>query len=156
MEAEYKNNQDEFSKDIILSHLESLLSYAQRFYKRQFIDRKPIASELLSKFDNAVEQYYQSGAAQKQGLPEVQMIASDLHVSPKYLSDLLKQETGKTAIEHIHLNVISKAKHLLLLGQKNVSQVAYSLGFQNTPYFTRLFKREVGVTPTEYISRQPS
>ncbi len=153
METEYKNNPDEFSKSIILSHLDSMLKYAQRFYKRQFIDRKPLVGKIVTKFDECLYDYFVKGEAEQKGLPSVSHIASALNLSPKYLSDLLKQETGKTALELIHLYVISEAKNLLVTGERSISEIAYQLGFENPPYFSRLFKKKVGVSPKEFQNR---
>jgi AraC-like DNA-binding protein len=150
METEYHNNPDEFSKSIILSHLDSMLKYAQRFYKRQFIDRKQLSGITVTKFNECLDVYFEKGEAGEKGLPTVNYTASQLHLSPKYLSDLLKQETGKTALELIHLYVISEAKNLLVAGDRSISEIAYQLGFENPPYFSRLFKKEVGVSPKEY------
>ena len=153
METEYKNNPDEFSKSIILSHLDSLLKYAQRFYKRQFIDRKPLAGKTATKFDECLNDYFVKGEAEQKGLPSVNHIASQLNLSPKYLSDLLKQETGKTALELIHLFVVSEAKNMIISGDKSISEIAYRLGFENPPYFSRMFKKEVGMSPKEFKNR---
>ncbi|MGD8781363.1 MAG: helix-turn-helix transcriptional regulator [Ignavibacteria bacterium] len=150
IETEYYNNTDEFSKDIILSHLDSLLKYAQRFYKRQFIDRKHLSGNMVTKFNNYLDEYFEKGYAEETGLPTVHYMASKVNLSPKYLSDLLKQETGKTALELIHLSVISKAKNMIVSGDKSISEIAYELGFENPPYFSRLFKKEVGISPTEF------
>jgi AraC-like DNA-binding protein len=150
METEYKNNPDEFSKSIILSHLDSMLKYAQRFFKRQFIDRKPLTGITVTKFNERLTEYFEKGESEEKGLPAVAYIASQLHLSSKYLSDLLKQETGKTALELIHLYVISEAKNMLVDGGLSISEIAYRLGFENPPYFSRLFKKEVGVSPKEY------
>ena len=153
METEYHNNPDEFSKSIILSHLDSILKYAQRYYKRQFIDRKPLTGITVTKFNKNLSVYFEQGEANKNGLPTVNSMAYQLNLSPKYLSDLLKQETGKTALELIHLYVISEAKNLLVEGENSISEIAYRLGFENPPYFSRLFKKEVGVSPKEYKNR---
>ena len=150
METEYHNNPDEFSKSIILSHLDSMLKYAQRFYKRQFIDRKLMSGVTVTKFNESLDAYFGKGEAGGKGLPSVNYMASQLHLSSKYLSDLLKQETGKTALELIHLYMISMAKNMLVAGQLSISEIAYQLGFENPPYFSRLFKKEVGVSPKEY------
>ena len=153
MQTEYNNNPDEFSKAIILSHLDSVLKYAQRFYKRQFIDRKPLSGATITKFNEKLEEYFKKEETGLKRLPTVQFMSSQLNISSKYLSDLLKQETGKTAIEHIHLYVISEAKNMLVEGEKSVSEIAYHLGFENPPYFSRLFKKEVGVSPKEFKSQ---
>jgi AraC-like DNA-binding protein len=153
MEAEYNNNQDEFSKAIILSHLDSMLKYAQRFYKRQFLDRKPLSGMTVTKFNEYLDRYFKSGDLEEKGLPNVKHMAKQLNLSPKYLSDLLKQETGKTALDLIHLHVVSEAKNMLLEGDKSVTEIAYELGFENPPYFSRLFKKEVGVSPTKFVEQ---
>jgi AraC family transcriptional regulator, transcriptional activator of pobA len=150
MEAEYQNNPDEFSKAIILSHLDSILKYAQRFYKRQFIDRKPLSGTTVTKFNEYLNVYFESGEAKEKGLPSVSELASHLHLSPKYVSDLLKQETGKTALELIHLYVVAEAKNRIISGDRSISEIAYELGFENPPYFSRLFKKEVGMSPREF------
>ena len=150
METEYHNNPDEFSKSIILSHLDSILKYAQRFYKRQFIDRKPLSGITITKFNDCLNKYFEKGDAREKGLPTVNYLASQLNLSPKYLSDLLKQETGKTALELIHLYVISEAKNLIIEGEHSISEIAFQLGFENPPYFSRLFKKEVGMSPKEF------
>lgn len=150
MEKEYHDNPDEFSKSIILSHLDSMLKYAQRFYKRQFIDRKPLSGMTVTKFNENLRTYFGNGEAEDKRMPSVSYMASQLNLSPKYLSDLLKQETGKTALELIHLYLISEAKNMLLEGDRSISEIAYRLGFENPPYFSRLFKKEVGLSPTEF------
>jgi AraC-like DNA-binding protein len=150
METEYHNNPDEFSKSIILSHLDSMLKYAQRFYKRQFIDRKPLSGITAKKFNEQLNKYFEKGEANIKGLPTVNYMASQLHLSSKYLSDLLKQETGKTALELIHFYVISEAKNKLVGGEQSIAEIAYQLGFENPPYFSRLFKKEVGFSPKEF------
>ncbi len=150
IETEYHNNPDEFSKSIILSHLDSLLKYAQRFYKRQFIDRKPLSGMMVSKFNDSLKRYFEDGNLLEKGLPTVNYLAAQLNLSSKYLSDLLKQETGKTAMELIHLFVISEAKNLLVEGNRSISEIAYQLGFENPPYFSRLFKKEVGMSPKAF------
>jgi AraC-like DNA-binding protein len=150
METEYHNNPDEFSKSIILSHLDSILKYAQRFYKRQFIDRKPLSGITVTKFNQSLNLYFEKGEAIEKGMPSVNFMASQLNLSSKYLSDLLKQETGKTALELIHLYMISEAKNMLVGGDRNISEIAYQLGFDNPPYFSRLFKKEVGMSPKEF------
>jgi AraC-like DNA-binding protein len=150
IEIEYRNNQDEFSRDIMLSHLDSLLKYARRFYKRQFINRTVLSGKTVSKFNEVLTGYFEKGFVKEKGLPTVNYMASQLNVSPRYLSDLLKQETGKTAIDLIHLFLISEAKNLLTGGGQSVSEIAYALGFENLPYFSKLFKKEVGITPNEF------
>jgi AraC family transcriptional activator of pobA len=150
IETEYYNNEDEYSKSIILGHLDSILKYAQRFYKRQFINRTGLSGTTVSKFNDFLSAYVRSGFLQEKGLPTVALAAAELHLSTRYLSDLLKQETGKTAIELIHIFLISEAKNLLLASDNNIAETAYTLGFDNLPYFSRLFKKEVGITPVQF------
>ena len=150
IDIEYHNDPDEFSKSIILSHLDSILKYAQRFYKRQFIDRKLLSGVTITKFNECLNLYFEKSTEKRRGLPTVRYIASQLHHSPKYLSDLLKQETGKTSLELIHLYVISEAKNMLVAGDQNISEIAYQLGFKNPSYFSRLFKKEAGISPSEF------
>ena len=150
IEAEYNNNTDEFSRDIMLTHIDSILKYAQRYYKRQFINRNQASGKTVSKFNEALSVYFENGRAVTAGLPTVNYIAQQLNLSPRYLSDLLKQETGKTAIELIHIHLMSEAKNLLMVADQNVSEIAFTLGFENLPYFSRLFKKEVGLSPNQF------
>ncbi len=150
IELEIHNNQDEYSREIILGHIESFLKYSQRFYKRQFINRNDISGKTVSKFNDLLSNYFETNTLRDKGLPSVAEMASQLNLSPRYLSDTLKQETGKTAMELIHIFLISEAKNLLKVREQNVSEIAYSLGFENLPYFSRLFKKEVGVSPNQF------
>lgn len=147
---EYLGNPDEYSKDIILAHLDSLLRYATRFYNRQFIDRKEINSSIASKFQSVLEEYFDSSDVEADGLPNIEKIARQLAVSPRYLSDSLKAETGKTAIEHLHLYLDEEARSMLLSPNVSVSEVAYRLGFEYPQYFSRLFKKRTGLSPKQY------
>lgn len=147
MEKEYHNNVDDYSKTIILSHLDTMLKYAQRFYKRQFIDRVDLRGATFTKFNDLLLEYFENKTNNDFGLPTVSYMAEKLNVSSRYLTDLLKQETGKTALELIHLYLISEAKNLLKEGKMNITEISVSLGFENPTYFSRLFKKEVGVTP---------
>jgi len=147
---EYHNNEDEYSRAIILSHISSILTYSQRFYKRQFINRTNLAGKTVSKFNQVLTQYLNSDLPINDGLPTVQNIAAQLHLSPRYLSDLLKQETGKTAIELIHLSLVAEARQLLTSTDLSVAEIAYQLGFESLSYFSRLFKQEVGLSPLKF------
>jgi AraC family transcriptional activator of pobA len=147
---EYHNNTDNYSKPIILSHLDTLLKYAQRFYKRQFINRAELTGALATRFNAMLASYFEGRKIKEDGLPTVTYMAEKLNVSSRYLSDLLKQETGKTALELIHLYLISEAKNLLTEGKMNISEISFSLGFENATYFSRLFKKEVGVSPNKF------
>jgi AraC-like DNA-binding protein len=147
---EYNNNTDEYSRDIILTHIDSILKYSQRFYKRQFIHRAVISGHTVSRFNDVLTSYFEKGLVKDKGLPTVNFMAGELNLSPRYLSDLLKQETGKTAIDLIHAFLISEAKNLLMSAGHSVSEIAYELGFENPPYFSRLFRKETGMSPNEF------
>ncbi len=150
IEIEYFNNQDSFSKDIIISHLVTLLKYANRFYERQFINRKEISNNLLEQLSKQLTQHFESGKLRLNGIPNIQQLANELHVSQRYLSDSLKKETGKTASEHLQLYLVNEAKNILLKPNKSISDVAYDLGFEYPQYFSRLFKKKEGMSPSEY------
>jgi AraC family transcriptional activator of pobA len=153
---EHHNNQDEFTRDIILGHIESILKYSQRFYKRQFINRFMLTGVTVTKFDKALAAYFEQGQLSEKGLPTVAMLAAELNLSPRYLSDLLKQETGKTAMDLIHIFLVSEAKNLLNEGRLSINEIAYQLGFENAPYFSRLFKKETGSSPNQFKKQFPN
>ncbi len=150
IEIEYHNNQDEFSKDIIISQLGTLLKYANRFYERQFLNRKELSNDLLEQFNQYLENYFESGQLQQKGIPSIEQVADSMAVSQRYLSDTLKKETGKTTTEHLQLYLIDEAKNILLKPNKSISEVAYELGFEYPQYFSRLFKKKEGLSPSEY------
>ncbi len=142
---EYEQNHDAFSKSIMVSQLNTLLTYAQRFYQRQFQQRKesPVSS-LTERFNKELKQL------PNDHIPTVEELAKLLNMTPRYLSDGLKVETGKTAQENIHNYQIENAKNLLLGTTDSVATIAYALGFEYPQYFSRLFKNKVGITPTQY------
>lgn len=150
IEMEYHNNTDSFSKDIIISHLSTLLKYAQRFYERQFINRAPHSTTLLEQFNGHLEEAFSSGELQESGIPSIEDIAHKLAVSQRYLSDTLKKETGIATTDHLQLFLVDKAKDILLSPHKTIAEVAYELGFDYPPYFSRLFKKKEGLSPKEY------
>jgi len=150
IEVEYQNNQDEFSKDIIISQLSTLLKYANRFYERQFLNRTELSNDLLEQFNQQLSNYFESGQLQEHGIPSIEQIADKMSISQRYLSDTLKKETGKTTTEHLQLYLIDEAKNILLKPNKSISEVAYELGFEYPQYFSRLFKKKVGVSPSIY------
>ena len=150
MLAESQSNEDEYSRDIMLTHTDSILKYSQRFYKRQFINRKQLSGKTVTKFNEVLSSYFEKGRLKIDGLPTVKAMADLLNTSPRYLSDLLRQETGKTAIDLIHIFLIGEAKNMLQASENTISETAYFLGFENPPYFSRLFKKEVGLTPVEF------
>jgi len=150
IELEYHNNQDEFSKDIIISQLSTLLKYANRFYERQFLNRKELSNDMLARFNRQLGAYFESGQLQEKGIPSIEQLADKMSVSQRYLSDTLKNETGKTTTEHLQLYLIDEAKNILLKPNKSISEVAYELGFEYPQYFSRLFKKKEGLSPSEY------
>ena len=152
IKTEYHNNQDEFSKEIILSHLDTLLKYADRFYKRQFLNRKEINQRLFTRFNSILDVYFETNEVEEFGIPTVEWLAGQLGVSHRYMSDTIKAETGKTAVDQINLYLIEEAKNLLLAPNASVSDTAYRLGFEYPQYFSRLFKKKVGMSPTEYMT----
>ena len=150
IDIEYQNNQDEFSKDIIISQLSTLLKYANRFYERQFLNRKELSNNLLEQFNAQLSTYFETGQLQENGIPSIEQIANNMSVSQRYLSDTLKKETGKTTTEHLQLLLIDEAKNMLLQPHKSIAEVAYELGFEYPHYFSRLFKKKEGMSPSAY------
>lgn len=151
IESEYQNNQDEFSKEIILTHLDALLKYADRYYKRQFLNRKEINKALFTRFKEILDEYFDSNQLEENGIPTVEWLASKLGVSHRYMRDTIKAETGKTAVDQINLYLVEEAKNLLLAPNASISETAYKLGFEYPQYFSRLFKKKTGQSPKEYI-----
>jgi len=150
IKEEIKKTQDYHSKTIFVSILDLLLNYCVRFYQRQF-DAKPIKNNYIVTHVNTIlKDYYDCGLFPKEGIPNVEYLASKINLSPNYLSDLLKKETGKSAKEYINYFVIDKAKTLLLKDKVSVSKLAYELGFNYPHYFSRVFKAKTGMTPQEY------
>lgn len=150
IESEYHQSIDEFSQEIIISQIEALLKYANRFYRRQFINRQQLNQTYAEKFKSALDEYFLGHKPEVDGSPRIEDIAEQMKLSSRYLSDLLKQETGKTAIEHINLYLVDRAKQIILDTNESISQVAYSLGFEYPQYFSRMFKKAVGESPTAF------
>ncbi len=152
IEREYNAPIDKHSKQVVLSNVELLLTYAQRFYTRQFILRNDVKPDILQHFERELKRYYRNNQypSNYAEFPTVAYFANLLHLSPSYLSDLLKSNTGKTTLEHIHLQIIEVAKERLLATNTSISEVAYSLGFDYPQYFSRLFKNKTGMTPKQY------
>ncbi|CCH52929.1 transcriptional regulator, AraC family [Fibrisoma limi BUZ 3] len=147
---EYSSNLDVYSQRVIVTAIEQLLNYAQRFYGRQFLTRQKFNTDLISRFEALLAGYFARGQQTEQGLPAVEYLAAELHLSPSYLTDLLKRETGKTTKEYIQTYVIEQAKLRLLNSTETVNEIAYGLGFDYPQYFNRLFKAKTGMTPVEY------
>ena len=141
---------DRHSKKIVSKYIELLLDYCMRFYERQFITRNQANKDIVVKFEQLLDEYFQNQVAMTEGLPSVKYFADKACLSPNYFGDLIKKETGKTAQEYIQCRIIELAKERILEGVQTVSQVAYELGFQYPQHFSRLFKKHVGYTPNEY------
>ena len=150
IQTELQENIDVHSQYIIVSTIELLLNYCSRFYGRQLITRSQNNKSIISQIENLLTQYFADNKINEQGLPTVKYLANKVHLSPSYLSDLLKKETGKNAQEHIHFYLIEEAKNLLLNSEKNINEIAFDLGFEYPQYFNKLFKKKTGKTPMEY------
>lgn len=150
IENEIEVNIDKHSKMLIVSNIELFLNYCIRFYDRQFITRNHINNDILIRFENKLNDYFNSGKAQLLGLPTVSYFAEQLNLSPNYFGDLIKRETGNTALDYIQLKLIDQAKQKIFLREKSISQISDELGFKYQQHFTRLFKQKVGMTPIEY------
>ena len=150
IETELNQNIDKHSKTLIVSTIELLLNYCNRYYDRQFITRTETNKDIIGDFEGLLDHYFESEELQKQGFPSVKFLAEQLHLSPNYLSDLLKKETGKNGTEHIQLHVIELAKDKLLSTSVSVNEIAYDLGFEYPQYFSKMFKKNTGMTPAEY------
>ncbi len=150
IKAEYQANLDQFSQQIIISQLELLLNYAERFYQRQFLTRKISNHKILDKLEEHLENYFSNDGVSEKGLPTVQHIANKLNLSPDYLSSLLKSLTGQTTQQHIHHKLIEKAKVKLSTTDLSVGEIAYDLGFEYAQSFSKLFKSKTKQTPMEF------
>ncbi|QIP11894.1 helix-turn-helix transcriptional regulator [Spirosoma aureum] len=150
IKREYSQNLDKHSQGLMLSNIELLLNYCDRFYDRQFITRAKVSHDIVQQFETALIDYFSQNSLIEQGLPDVKYFASLLSLSPNYLSDLLKRYTGKTTQEHIHLALIEKAKSLLWSSNKSISEIAYELGFEHPSHFTKVFKTRLGKSPKEF------
>lgn len=150
IEHELNQNIDKHSKTLIVSTIELLLNYCTRYYDRQFITRTETNKDIIVDFEGLLGHYFESEILQQLGFPSVKYFAEALHLSPNYLSDLLKKETGKNGTEHIQFHVIELAKDRLLSSTVSVSEIAYDLGFEYPQYFSKMFKKNTGMTPAEY------
>jgi AraC family transcriptional activator of pobA len=147
---EYRSVIDNFSQDVIISHLELLLNYSNRFYNRQFITRKNASNDLIVKLEAILSDYFNGDKVQENGLPTVQYISTQLNISPNYLSDMLRSITGQSTQQHIHDRLIEKAKELISTTSLSVSEIAYRLGFEYPQSFSKLFKNKTNVSPLEF------
>ncbi|OQP40782.1 AraC family transcriptional regulator [Niastella yeongjuensis] len=148
---ELKENIDDFTHDLIVAQIELLLTYSNRFYKRQFITRSSVVSnDLLQNFERLLNEYFDTNSALRKGLPSVQYFAKQLHYSPRYLSDMLRSLTGLAASQHIQNKIIEKAKEILSVSDLSVAETAYQLGFEHPQSFNKLFKRKTNLSPLEF------
>ena len=147
---ELEHGVDKHSKTLLVNHIELLLNYCMRFYERQFITRGKTNRDVLTRFENLSDEYFESTLAEQDGLPTVKYFADKLCLSSNYFGDMFKKETGKSPQEYIQEKVIELAKERISGTADTVSQIAYSLGFQYPQHFCRLFKKRVGYTPSEY------
>jgi AraC-like DNA-binding protein len=148
--TEMEQNIDNHSKTLIVSNIELLLNYCMRFYDRQFITRSNVNKDILVRFENLLEVYFKSEKASASGLPGVAYCADQLHLSANYFGDLIKKETGNTALDYIQSKLIREAKSNLFDTSKSMNDIAHQLGFKYQQHFTRLFKQKTGMTPNEY------
>lgn len=149
IEKEYQHI-DKHTQSIILAQIDLLLSYCDRFYERQFITRKAVNNDLLSKMETLLNDYFENSKTLKSGLPTVEYLANQLNISANYLSDMLRLLTGQNAQQHIHEKLIEKAKEKLSTTNLSVSEIAYELGFEYPQSFNRLFKKKTEMSPLEY------
>jgi AraC family transcriptional regulator, transcriptional activator of pobA len=150
IKQEYHSNIDKFSQDLIIAQIELLLTYSERFFHRQFITRKITNHKILNQLEEILSKYFNSDALLQKGLPTVQWVADNLHLSPNYLSDLLKVLTGQSTQQHIHDKLIEKAKEKLSTTDLSVSEIAYELGFEHPQSFSKLFKTKTSLSPLEF------
>jgi AraC-like DNA-binding protein len=147
---EYQRNIDKFSQNIIISQIETLLNYSQRFYQRQFITRKVTNHKILDRLENILTSYFNDDGLSDRGLPTVQYITKELNVSASYLCGLLKELTGLSTLQHIQNKVIEKAKEQLSTTDLSVSEIAYGLGFEHSQSFSKMFKAKTSLSPLEF------
>jgi AraC-like DNA-binding protein len=143
---------DKHSQTLIISNIELFLNYCVRFYDRQFITREPVNRDIMMRFEHLLREYYLSGLPQTEGLPSVAYFANKLNLSSNYFGDLIKKQTGITALEYIQATIIDFSKEKLLDRSKSISEIAFELGYKYPQHFTRLFKQRVGMSPQEYRS----
>jgi AraC-like DNA-binding protein len=147
---EYSQNIDQHSNNLIISNLELLLNYCRRFYDRQFYTRTKQSKDIVVQIETYIKNYFNSDLPINKGIPTVKVCAEHVNLSPNYLSDLLKKETGKNTKEHIDYFLLEKAKQLLLSTELNISEIAYDLGFGYSKSFSKLFKKAMGISPKEF------
>ncbi|MEO0900138.1 MAG: helix-turn-helix transcriptional regulator [Bacteroidota bacterium] len=147
---EYSQNLDRHSQRLIISNLELLLNYCDRFFDRQFYTRSNLNKNVVTQFESLLKDYFQSNKINELGLPSVNYFGEKLQLSTNYLTDLLKKETGRSIKEHIDRRIVENAKYILLNSNQSIGEIAYSLGFEYPQSFSRLFKNKTGMSPLEY------
>lgn len=150
IEDELQNRIDNFSQSVIISHIEALLNYSDRFYQRQFITRKAVNNDVLENLESILNEYFNSDKISKLGIPTVQYVADALNLSPSYLSDLLRNITGQNAQQHIHNFLIEKAKEVISTTSLTVSEIAFQLGFEHQSSFNKFFKAKTNLSPLQF------
>ena len=150
IEQEYQSNIDHFSQDVIIAQIELLLTYSERFYQRQFITRKINNRSIVTKLENILQECFKSENRISVGIPTVEDIADKLKLSPNYISNLLKVETGKSTQQHVQDALIKRAKHQLSTTELSISEIAYELGFEHPQSFSKLFKRKTDLSPKQF------
>jgi len=150
IETEIEQNIDQHSKTLIVSNIELFLNYCRRFYDRQFITRSNVNKDILTRFEDLLKDYFASDKPTTLGLPSVSYCAEQLFLSPNYFGDLIKKETGSTALDYIQSRLIDQAKGKIFEQQKSITDISFELGFKYPQHFTRLFKLKTGMTPNEY------
>ena len=153
IQMELEHGVDKHSRTLLVNHIELLLNYCMRFYERQFTTRSKVNSDVLTRFERLLDEYFEGEQAEQDGLPTVRYFADKLCLSPNYFGDMLKKETGKTPQEYIQEKVVELAKERMTDSRETVSRIAYSLGFQYPQHLCRLFKKRVGCTQNEFSSR---
>ena len=150
IQDELQNTIDDSSQDVIISQIETLLNYSNRFYKRQFITRKVVNNDLLQKLEDILNSYFDKDESANQGIPSVQFLSEQLNISSSYLSDMLRSLTGQNAQQHIHNKLIEIAKEKISTTNLTISEIAYELGFEHSSSFNKLFKIKTQMSPLEF------
>ena len=150
IDEELKSRIDDFSHDVIISQVELLLNYCNRFYKRQFITRKAVSHNLLQQLEGLLDDHYNNDRSAVDGIPTVSALSAALNISPSYLSDMLRSLTGQNAQQHIHAKLIEKAKEKLSTTRLSVSEIAYELGFEHAQSFSNFFKKKTSFSPVAF------
>lgn len=150
IKQEYQTSIDKFSQNIIISQLETLLNYSERFYQRQFLTRQKAHHQFLEKLSMLLNNYFERDDSTEKGLPSVQFLSDELNMSPQYMRSLLKTLTGQTTRQIIHEKLIEKAKEKLSTTELSVSEIAYELGFEHSQSFSKLFKAKMDISPLDF------